>query len=217
MLVHFDSNIRLYAHLDSSKKGIGAMIYHSAADPPTQEIVKPIMFLSKNWKSAELHYWPTEIEIAGLCWVVQKIRHLIEASKYPTIIYTDHSAATQIATQSSMTTTSLVRMNMRNVCSSEFLNRFRLDVRHKSGKTNTVSDALSRLESFNKHDLSSTVAQTLAYPVAVLEVSPEFILKLVDAYRNDSKCLNTLETLKANEGLEQNAAYLPFETNNGII
>ncbi|RKF63060.1 hypothetical protein GcC1_142018 [Golovinomyces cichoracearum] len=56
MLVHFDPNIRLYADLDSSKKGIAAMIYHSAADPPTQKTVKPIMFLSKLWKSAELHY-----------------------------------------------------------------------------------------------------------------------------------------------------------------
>lgn len=124
MLVHFDPSQRLYADVDSSAKGIGAMVYHSITDPPTQKSSKPILFLSRLWKPVETRYWPTEKEIVGLCWIVQKIRHIIESTKLPTVIYTEHSATVQIATQSSLTTTSLVRMNMRHVRSSEFLNHF---------------------------------------------------------------------------------------------
>lgn len=74
------------------------------------------------------------------------------------VIYTDHSAVIQIATQTSITTTSLVRMNTQYIRSSEFLPRFRLKVRHKPGKLNTVLDALSRLEYSSSIDgiISST-------------------------------------------------------------
>ncbi|KAI0996569.1 hypothetical protein K3495_g11613 [Podosphaera aphanis] len=133
MLVHLDPKKRLYTDLDSSAKGIGAMVYHSLEDPPMLKSSKPIMFLSRLWKSTEARYWPTEKEIAGLCLIVQKIRHFIEASEFSTVIYTDHSAALQIATHSSMTTRSPLRMNTRYVQSSEFLNRFRLEIRHKPG------------------------------------------------------------------------------------
>ncbi|KAI1000712.1 hypothetical protein K3495_g7486 [Podosphaera aphanis] len=155
------------------------------------------MFLSRLWKSAEARYWPTEMEIAGLCWIVQKIRHLIEACEFSTVIYPDHRAALQIATQSSLTTTSLVRMNMRHVRSSEFLNRFRLEIRHKPGKSNIVPDALSRLE-MDKTKVTSDVTEELAFP-------------------EDVKCKRVLEVLNSNNELGENSANLPFEARHGLL
>ena len=145
MLHHADKERILYVDVDASKDGIGAVAYHSTIDPPTPKTMQPVLFLSRRLKAAEINYWPTEMEIAGLCWIVSKLKHLIEAARYPTIIFTDHGAAIQIATQTSMTTTSLVRMNTRHLRSSEFLSRFRITVKHKPGKENIVADALSRL------------------------------------------------------------------------
>ena len=78
---------------------MGEIVYHSEIDPPFQKSVKPIMFLSRLLKTEECNYWPTELEIACCCWVISKIRHMIESSSLPTVIYTDHSATVQIASQ----------------------------------------------------------------------------------------------------------------------
>ena len=122
------------------------MVYHLSCDPPTQKSIQPILFLLRVLKPAETRYWPTELEIAGLCWVVSKIRYMVEATVLPAVIYTDYTPALQIAIQSSITTTSLIRMNTRHIRSSEYLSRFRLEIRYKPGRQNIVPDALLRLE-----------------------------------------------------------------------
>lgn len=110
--------------------------------------MQPILFLSRLLTDAETRYWPTELEIAGLVWVVKKIRHMIEATRSPTtIIYTDHSAAVSIVRQTSLNTVSTEKLNLRLIRASEYLQRFRLDVRYKPRKANIVPDALSRLAS----------------------------------------------------------------------
>ena len=43
---------------------------------PTKAQILPIIFLSRSLTVAESNYWPTELEIAGLVWVLKKIRHL---------------------------------------------------------------------------------------------------------------------------------------------
>jgi len=109
--------------------------------------MEPILFLSRLLTDAETRYWPTELEIAGIVWVVKKVRHMIEAAKAATIVYTDHSAAVSIVRQTSLNTTAVEKLNLRLVRASEYLQRFRLDVRYKPGRQNTIPDALSRLAS----------------------------------------------------------------------
>ena len=95
---------------------------------------------------AERNYWPNELEVVTIVCVVRKIRHLIEATETPpAIIYTDHSAAVQIAKHTTLSTASTDRQNLRLVRASQYPSRFNLMLRHKSGKLNTVPDALSRL------------------------------------------------------------------------
>lgn len=153
VLAHYDPKRQLYIDLDASKEfGFGAHIYHTKGTlaenkAPKQKQMKPILFLSRLLTGTETRYWPTELEIAGIVWVVKKIRHMIEAAKSTTIIYTDHSAAVSIVRQTSLNTTAVEKLNLRLVRVSEHLQRFRLDVRYKPGKTNTISNALSRLAS----------------------------------------------------------------------
>lgn len=150
-LVHFDPSRRLYIDLDASKEwGFAAMIYHVIGDPDgpfPRTDVQPIMFLSKMLNQAEQNYWPTELEVAGIVWVIKKVRHMVESTKKPpTVVYTDHSAAVPISRQTSLTTSSTDKLNLRLVRASQYLSTFDLSVRHKAGKANVVPDALSRLQ-----------------------------------------------------------------------
>ena len=149
-LVHFDPDRQLFIDLDASKAwGFAAMVYHVKKDVVegfNRTDVQPILFLSKMLNQAEANYWPTELEVAGLVWVVRKVRHMIESTKKPAIIYTDHSAAVPISKQASLTTSSTDKLNLRLVRASQYLSSFDLEVKHKAGKSNVVPDALSRLK-----------------------------------------------------------------------
>ena len=136
ILHHFDEKKQLYVDLDANKEfGFGAHVYHSSeADSekpspldslkqkpqkpvsekssPKQKSQKPILFLSCLLTDAETRYWPTELEVAGLVWVVKKIRHMIEAAVKTTIIYIDHSAAVSIVRQTSLNITSIEKLNL---------------------------------------------------------------------------------------------------------
>lgn len=77
----------LFVDVDSSKQyGHGAILYHVLGDPKVTTIVKdgkaaqfpktaiqPILFLSKRLSIPESHYWPTELEVAGLVWVLERL------------------------------------------------------------------------------------------------------------------------------------------------
>src|SRR5438045_2961768 len=102
--------------------------------------MEPILFLSQTLNSAEMRYWPTELETAGCMWVVRKIWHLIELNrKPPAIIFMDHATIPGLAKQADITTTiSIERLNLRLVHASEYLSRFQLDIHHKPGKAHLV-------------------------------------------------------------------------------
>ena len=48
--------------------------------------------LSKTLSTTEWHYQPTELENTDFVWVIKKIRHLANSSRYPTVIEIDCSA-----------------------------------------------------------------------------------------------------------------------------
>ena len=151
-LSHYDRTRPLFVDLDASKSfGFAAMIYHIKQDVIRPKVartdIQPIMFLSRCLNTAEHNYWPTELEVAGIVWVVKKIRHMIESSlRPPVVVYTDHSAAVPISKQTTLNTTSTDKLNLRLVRASQYLSAFNLELRHKAGKSNTVPDALSRLQ-----------------------------------------------------------------------
>ena len=87
-LVHFSPIWWLYIDINSLKAfGISAIIYHvkgnkldigeaSSKAPdgyPKHEDIEPIMFLSQMLSMAEGQYWPMELELTSLVWVLQKI------------------------------------------------------------------------------------------------------------------------------------------------
>ena len=225
ILTHFDPSRTLYIDVDASTEvGFGAYAYHVKAESnglPKQKSIQPILFLSKLLTPAESRYWPTELEVAGLVWIVKKLRHLIEASHHPTNIYTDHQAIVDIVKQSSLQTTSVVRLNLRHVRSSEYLARFRLDIRHKPGKSNIIPDALSRLpvvDEVKDHLRRQNVSPDgSAYPVAVVEISDDFKQRIRDAYNEDKKCQRLISMIEDNRRLLEDAARLPFKMKRQLL
>ena len=135
-LVHHDLKRQLYADVDALKRGFGAVVYYVKGDKIVfgKEDVEPIMFLSKMLTPAESRYWPTELETAGLVWLVKRIKHLIVAQKSnspgnPRVtVYTDHSATTSIVKQTKLTTSSTDKLNLRLVRALMYLSQFNLDV-----------------------------------------------------------------------------------------
>ena len=144
------------------------------------------MFLSRLLTDIEKNYWPTELEVAGLVWAVRKIRHLIKSSKSKVVVYTDHSATVDICKQATLTTTSTVRLNLRLVRASQYLQRFDLDVRHKPGKSNVIPDALSRLPSTNQHTAlppeHAELDALYAYTTTLVEIDQTFKVRIVKGY-----------------------------------
>lgn len=223
-LVHHDLDKILWIDLDTSKEfGFGAVVFHTSTGEnlpqgrwPSSGLVKPILFLSRLPTAAEKNYWPTELKIARFIWVVKKVKHLIESSRAHVIIQTDHSAILNILQQSSITlTTSTMRMNLRLVRASQFLQQFRLDVRHKPGKEHIIPDALSRLASTNVgcSDASHSELDALfMYNATLIEIHPDLTSRILAGYEDDEYWARLRRQVQANEDLGEDKAVLPFIT-----
>jgi hypothetical protein len=182
------------------------------------------MFLSRTLTPAETRYWPTELEVAGVVWAVSKLRHLINSSSRPTIVYTDHSAATWIARQTSLITTSTEKLNLRLVRASAFLSQFDLDVRFRPGKEHVVPDALSRLpqqdnsaqglDEFLDTQVSSTEVHepVYAYNATLVEMSTDFRKALQNGYQKDRRWTRLSHLIK-----EDAAPGVQFVWRDGLI
>lgn len=212
------------------------MVYHckdegQTTDLPRKSTIEPILFLSKMLNDAEQRYWLTELEVAGLVWTIRKIRHMIEASEHPTIIYTDHAATLGIVKQTSLNTVSVEKLNLRLVRASEYLQQFRLDVRYKPGRTHFAPDALSCLasrETKRRSDeqqegildtLHTAAKETWALATSIVELSGDFKKRLIEGYETDPRWKRILDVLRRNQTLKnEDAATLPFERNKeGLI
>lgn len=233
-LAHFDESQTLYVDLDASKYGVGAMVYHlkgkgiSAGEYPKRSQVQPILFLSRLLKDAETRYWPTELEIAGIVWVLRKIRHMVESAPR-TVIYTDHGSALGIAKQTTLTTSSTAKLNLRLIRASEYIQQFRdLEFRHKPGKRHIVPDALSRLPNSASTDAASSqhdaegeldMLHGYAYTItSLVELNPELRKRILDGYQEDWAWRRILRILEANEKAGENATSLPFSRDDdGLI
>ncbi len=220
-LVHHNPDRLLWIDLDASKEfGFGAVAFHTAEDGLheakwlSSTSMQPILFLSRLLTAAEKNYWPTELEIADFVWVIKKLRHLVESSRASVIIQTDHSVILDIVQQSSITSTSsTMRMNVRLVRASQFLQQFCLVVRHKPGKEHIIPDALRRLASASRagHDeVYSELDALFTYHATLVEISPDLIKRILDDYLANDWWVKVQKQLLANDNLGPDKAILPF-------
>ena len=106
--------------------------------------------------------------MAGIVWLVKKIRHLIEASANTAIVYTDCAAAVGLVLQISLNTSSAVKLSLRLGYQS-YLQQFQMENQHKLGRTNFVPSSVARPAS-REYGLQTDEVQLGAFTVDVFAV-----------------------------------------------
>ena len=88
-----------------------------------------------------------------------------------------------------MTTISIDKLNLRLVRASNYIQRFNLDIRHKSNKQHIVSDVLSRLVSDN---INASVIRNFdeneldaLFTISLIEMKKDFRNRILDDYKTD--------------------------------
>lgn len=81
-----------------------------------------------------------------------------------------------------------MRLNLRLVRASQFLQQFKLDIRHKPGKEHTIPDALNQLASANVGQVDPCYSELNAlftYNTTLVEIRPELISRILAGYAAD--------------------------------
>ena len=207
-LIHHDPKRQLYVDLDASKEGFGVIAYHTNATmedplkPPNRNSVQPILFLSRLLTQAEKNYWPTEMEVACMVWTVRKLRHMLEGCQSPPIIYTDHASTAGIVNQTHLGSSATDKLNLRLIRASQYLSQFSLEIRHRTGKSNVIPDALSRLPRMQPSAPQEEIRdETFAHNVTVTSMSASLRRKIIRGYRDShwQKILTAMEQPSAEE------------------
>ena len=94
---------------------------------------------------AENKYWPIEFEITGLIWVMRKVRHMIDAAKYTTVVFTDHAVNILITKQTILANNNIDKLNFRLVRIFIYFFQFRFNIKYRPGKKHVIPNAFSPL------------------------------------------------------------------------
>ena len=133
------------------------------------------------------------------------------------MIYIDHDAALNIAKQTFLSIIFTNKLNFRLIRIFDYLQRFNLNIRHKSNKQHIVLDVLSRLTSTNIIELThqQLVANDeldIFFTTSLIEMNDEFRNKIFKNYQIDLNWQKINATLSI-----ENGAKLSFYRKNELI
>ena len=135
------------------------------------------------------------------------------------IVYIDHFVIIAIAQQFSLNMIFVIKLNFRLIRSSKYLQRFRLKICHIKNKTNTISDALSRLASSNgKKKIEKDVLTAMSpfvYFVMIVHMTDEFKTKIISNYANHY--LKIIDFIIANNELGLYATSFFYVFKRGLL
>ncbi len=107
--------------------------------------VDPIMFLLRCLTKEELHYGPSELEVACLVWACKRLCTTLYSLNLPIVVITDHESTKGIVNRTTLQTTLIDRANRRLVNALIYLSAYPLEIHYLLGRLNLVLDALSWL------------------------------------------------------------------------
>ncbi|RWS00391.1 hypothetical protein B4U79_07363 [Dinothrombium tinctorium] len=191
-LTHFNPDKPHELHTDASDIGIGAVLYQLEDDREWH----PIAFLSKKLGAGQKHYGSTERECYALVWALENLRCYLDGIKFTVV--TDNKALIWLTTTLKG---NLGRGQKRLLRWATELAVFDFEIKHRSGKSNLVADALSRNPFFEADDAELPLP-TLASLNDDSEISK--------AQLSDKYCTNIIEKLSKNPNL-------PFKIHQGIL
>jgi hypothetical protein len=93
----------------------------------------------------------------------------LQDDKEPMVVYTDHSSTVDIASATTLRSIASEKLNPRLVRASQYVQLFRLRVYHRSGKSNKIADALSRLPRILPLRVSEWIGSSSSPPLFSIE------------------------------------------------
>ena len=115
-------------HCDACKFGIGAVLSQRG---------RPIAFFSEKIAGSRARYSTYDVEFYAIVQAVKHWRHYLFHQEF--ILYTDHDALKHLGSQD--------KISARHASWIAYLQQFTFVIKHLSGRTNKVADALSRRQS----------------------------------------------------------------------
>ena len=131
MLVHPQSEAPTSLTVDASDIAVGAVL-----EQQIQGSWKPIAFFSRQLRAPEKKYSTFDRELLGLYLAIRHFRYFLEAR--PFVAYTDHKPLIYAFGKIADPWSSRQQRHLA------YISEYTTDVRHISGKENSVADALSR-------------------------------------------------------------------------
>ena len=110
---------------DASGSAIGAVLSQEG---------KPIAYFSENLNDAKTKYFVYDQEFYAIVQALKKYKHYLLPKEF--VLYTDHHALQYLNNQDNL--------NKRHLKWVDFLQSYTFVLKHRSGKSNRVVDALSR-------------------------------------------------------------------------
>ena len=222
-LIHVDIKRQLFIDLNINKKfDMKIMLYYvkevffknlSSENFSLKHVIESILFFNRFITLTKFKYWLTKLEIARIVWILRKIRHIVEISSRKIIIYIDYESALEIVTQIILIITFIDKLNLRLIRISNYIQRFNLEIRHKSDKQHIIFDALSRLISDN-HESKTESELNVLFTIFLVQMKKIFRKRLIDDYKTDFNWHKIFELLDKNG---ENAAKLSFCKKNDFI
>jgi cleavage and polyadenylation specificity factor subunit 1 len=142
MLSHPQPDAALCLMTDASDVAVGAVLQQKVDNH-----WQPLGFFSKRLQPAETRYSAFGRELLAVYLSIRHFRHHLEGRQF--FVWTDHKPLTYALHKS------ITRHSPREIRHLDFISQFTADIRHVSGKENTVADALSRISTLIP--LSSTI------------------------------------------------------------
>lgn len=133
ILVLPDFSLTFELHCDASKLGIGAVLSQNG---------RPVAFFSEKLAGARGRYSTYDVEFYAIVQAIKHWRHYLIHRDF--VLFTDHDALRHLDSQA--------KVSSRHATWISYLQQFTFSIRHQSGKTNRVADALSR-----RHSLLTTM------------------------------------------------------------
>ena len=144
LLVFPDFTKPFVLETDASGAGLGAVLPQKQEDGST----RPIAYASRSLQPHEKNYGITELEGLGVVWAVKHFRPYLYGHSCE--VYTDHSALTSLL-NTPQPSGKLARWGMA-------IQELDLKIKHRSGRSNSNADALSRSPLPAEQDVSVSEA-----------------------------------------------------------
>lgn len=173
-------------HTDASDTTYGAVLSQEVSGE-----LKPIAFMSRKMKDAELNYSTHEKELLAIVSAFKYWRHLLEGQK--TFVFSDHKSITFLKTQP--------KLSRRQARWEDTLKDFDYTVNYIEGTKNVVADALSRINKIKLDDWDSKLSQLYQddkfFSQVINNPGKNFIIENGLVYTKDNRlCIPDMKELK---------------------